>query len=118
MLLTCIWRIIQSQQLNEPMVIVAVVIPILLLLHLLRHWIIGPIEQWKVERIRDFGNLFNADRNNNVAGNVQVDLSRWETSNADSMIEMFVKATQINLDVSLWDTTKYYFQSGPIQWDV
>jgi hypothetical protein len=71
----------------------------------------GPIEQWKVERIRDFGNLFNANRNS-AAGTVQLDLSEWDTSNADSMIDMFVKATQINFDVSLWDTSKVISFNG------
>jgi hypothetical protein len=65
----------------------------------------GPIEQWKVERIRDFGNLFNANRNS-AASTVQLDLSQWDTSNADSMLDMFLKATQIDFDVSQWDTSK------------
>jgi Mycoplasma protein of unknown function, DUF285 len=65
----------------------------------------GPIEQWKTERIRDFSNLFNVKRNSQAA-TINLDLSLWDTSEADSMIDMFLQCENINFDVSQWDVSK------------
>jgi hypothetical protein len=65
----------------------------------------GPIEQWKTERINDFSNLFNAKRNFRAA-TFAADLSSWDLSNAEAMIDMFLDAEAIDFDVSKWDVTK------------
>ncbi|KAG7373660.1 DUF285 domain containing protein [Nitzschia inconspicua] len=64
----------------------------------------GPIEQWKTQRVCDFSNLFNAQRNSKAA-TITLDLSQWDVSNAESLIDMFLDCTNIDFDVSVWNLT-------------
>lgn len=65
----------------------------------------GPIEEWKTERIFDFANLFNAKRKPLMADVMNVDLSQWDVSNAESFIDMFLGCTEMDFDVSNWDVS-------------
>jgi hypothetical protein len=73
----------------------------------------GPMEEWKVGRIPDFSNLFNVKRKP-LAASFRADLSRWDVSNADSMIDMFLESP-MNFDVSLWNVSKVVRFNG--MWD-
>lgn len=73
----------------------------------------GEIGDWDVSRIRDFGLLFYPERDLPVDYFAEAqsssktvfnaDLSRWNTSNAESMYGMFAHAGKFNTDISNWD---------------
>lgn len=61
----------------------------------------GPIEEWDVSYIRNFGNLFNKERNP-LAEFFQADLSMWQLDSAEYMHDMFLGAAAFDSDVSGW----------------
>ena len=72
----------------------------------------GPMEEWDVSRITHFDNLFNARSRNPLAANVNFDLSKWDTSSAKYMHDMFLDAAKIDFDVGGWDTSKVLHFNG------
>jgi hypothetical protein len=72
----------------------------------------GPIEYWDVSQITHFDNLFNARTRNPLAATVQLDLSRWDVSNARYMHDMFLDATLIDFDVSSWQVSNVLHFNG------
>jgi surface protein len=77
----------------------------------------GEIEDWCVDELTDFSNIFDGDQY--TAGTVQTylhtefnaDLSSWNTAKATDMTSMFYQATKFNANLSSWDvrqvTTMY-----------
>lgn len=68
------------------------------------------INDWNVSKLRHFNHLFDVDRNP-LASSTRLqdtdffDLSKWDVSQATSMIGIFRGATSMNVDVSHWDTS-------------
>ena len=66
----------------------------------------GPIEVWDVSQLTSLDRLFDSTRRNPLAVSFNADISRWNTSNVESMERTFYGARQFNRDLSGWDTSK------------
>jgi hypothetical protein len=72
----------------------------------------GDIAGWKVHDVDNFANLFSHQRNPLAANATNLDLSRWDVSNAQYLQDMFLGASKIDFDVSTWDTSKAQHFNG------
>mmetsp|Transcript_3482 Transcript_3482/g.8276 ORF Transcript_3482/g.8276 Transcript_3482/m.8276 type:complete len:1163 (-) Transcript_3482:200-3688(-) len=68
----------------------------------------GPIGEWNVSQIENFGTLFSFRRNELTALFVDenVDLSRWDTSRATNTQDMFLGCQQMDMDFSNWQVDR------------
>jgi surface protein len=70
-----------------------------------------PIGNWCVSKIQDFSFLFNSvnfgdgERFNPTAAGFNEDISRWDVSNATTMVFMFFRAASLNQPIGNWDVS-------------
>jgi Mycoplasma protein of unknown function, DUF285 len=62
------------------------------------------ISSWDVSDVKDFSNLFSVKRNPAMA-NFSGDISKWDVSNATSMVAMFAGAVAFNGNLTTWNVS-------------
>ena len=83
----------------------------------------GKIGDWDVSKVKNFSRVFSTDRNDIIVGGVvlgqaaglkafNVDISKWDTSSATDMTEMFYGCENFNQDISSWDTSNVESMEG------